>query len=68
MPVVNESGSEGSQRDLGDILDYLRDAGLINEFEYGKFDSDAWDCIVETSENMEEPEEKDDDESEEDDD
>jgi hypothetical protein len=65
-----------SEEDIPDILDYLKDERIINDEEYGRLSSDAWDCTVETLEStagelpapLDDDEEDDDDEEEEDDD
>ena len=48
------------EEDLGDVLEYLEENGIINQFEFDKFESDAWDCIVETADQG--PEDDDDEE------
>jgi hypothetical protein len=51
------------EEDIADILDYLRDEGILTESEYNSFASDRWATTVETLENsVGDPEEDDEDE------
>jgi hypothetical protein len=40
-----------SEDDAPDILDYLKDANILNAEEYGKLCSDSWDVTIETLQN-----------------
>jgi hypothetical protein len=59
------------EEDIADILDYLRDEGIITESEYNAFASDRWPTTVETLETAvgdPDEDEEDDEDSEDDDD
>lgn len=51
------------EEDIGDVLEFLLEYGIINDSEFKRFESDQWDCIIE-SQSAEEPGDNDEEEEE----